>query len=143
MANEQKEDPRAALATLIAGRSDDEITAGISAQGTDTVLGSVFDGMAAAFRPDAAKNATAVIQYDVTTPQGTHSYQLNVADGKCTAAKGVSTPARVTLALSLPNFMRLVAGQLNGQEAFMSGKLKLAGDMGIAMVMQGWFQPRV
>ena len=141
MANETQ-DPRAALASMITGRSDDEIVAGVTAQGTDTVLGSIFDGMALAFRPDIAKNASAVIQYDVVTPEGPRSYQLNVADGKCTAQKGVAVPARVTLTLSLANFLRLVSGTLNGQEAFMSGKLKLAGDMGVAMVMQTWFQPR-
>jgi len=138
----QTEDPRAALAGLIAGRSDDEITSGVKAQGVTTVLDAVFDGMAAAFRPEAAGNGNAVIQYDVTTPDGKESYQLNVADGRCTVARGTPAPARVTLTLSLPNFLRLITGQLNGQQAFMSGQLKLAGDMSIAMVMQTWFVPR-
>ena len=94
----QNEDPRAALANLIAGRSDEEISAGIKAQGTDTVLDQIFQGMAEAFRPEAAQNANAVIQYDVATPDGPKSYQLNVGDGKCTSVRGKPAPAKVTLA---------------------------------------------
>ena len=34
----------------------------------------------------------------------------------------------------------MIAGKLNGQMAFMTGKLKLKGDMGLAMNVGGMFQ---
>jgi putative sterol carrier protein len=34
----------------------------------------------------------------------------------------------------------MVGGKLSGQMAFMSGKLKLKGDMGLAMKIGGMFQ---
>jgi len=34
----------------------------------------------------------------------------------------------------------MTAGKLNGQMAFMSGKLKLKGDMGLAMKLASLFQ---
>ncbi len=139
---EQTQDPRAALAAQIEGRSDDEIVKGIEAQGVDGVLDSCFQGMAAAFRPEVAGGQSAVVQYDVNAPSGKRSYQLRVAGGQCALAKGASEPARLTLALGLADFMRLVAGKLNGQQAFMQGKLKLQGDMTLAMVLQNWFAPR-
>ena len=37
------------------------------------------------------------------------------------------------MALSLENFMLMAEGKLDGTMAFMSGKLKIQGDMGIAM----------
>ncbi len=46
---------------------------------------------------------------------------------------------RVALTLAAPDFLRLITGKLNGVNAFMSGKLKLKGDMMLAQTMQGWF----
>ncbi|HZP41621.1 MAG TPA: SCP2 sterol-binding domain-containing protein [Candidatus Binatia bacterium] len=129
------------LAASIEGRSDDEIVKGVEAQGIDDVLGAIADGMCAAFVPAKAGGQSAVIQYDITAGGQKHTFQLKVADGKCEAIRGSGGAARVTLTLSLPDFLRLVTGKLNGMQAFMSGKLKLAGDMMFAQVMQGWFQP--
>ena len=41
--------------------------------------------------------------------------------------------AQCTMVLSLENFMEMAEGRLNGTTAFMTGKLKIQGDMGIAM----------
>ena len=128
------------LAALVEGHSDEDINAAVSKDGVDKVLGQIFDGMASAFVPEAAAGQNAIVQYDVSAPDGTHSYQLVVANGKCTVHKGAGDPARVTLGLSLPDFLRLIAGKLDGMQAFMTGKLRLAGDMMFAQVMQSWFR---
>jgi putative sterol carrier protein len=128
------------LAALIEGRSDDEINEGLKATGSESALDKVFAGMVDAFLPEKAGGQSAVIQYDVTSTEGTHSYQLKIADGKCELVKGSPESARVTLALTAPNFLRLVTGKLNGQTAFFQGKLKLAGDMMFAQTMQSWFK---
>lgn len=41
--------------------------------------------------------------------------------------------ADCTLTLSLADYARLAAGELNATVAFMTGKLKVAGDMALAM----------
>jgi len=138
---DEKQARRDALGALIEGRSDEEITRGVEAQGTDSVLSQVFAGMAEAFLPDRAAGQSAVIQYDVTASGKTHTFQLKIAGGKCEVVKGAPGPARVTLDLGCPDFLRLVTGKLNGMQLFMAGKLKLQGDMMFAQVMQGWFQP--
>ena len=127
------------LAALIEGHSDEEITAELQKQGIDKVLGEVFGAMAAAFVPANAAGQSAIVQYDVTAPDGTHSYQLKVADGKCQLQKASGEAARVTLGLALPDFLRLIAGKLDGMQAFMTGKLRLSGDMMFAQTMQTWF----
>jgi alkyl sulfatase BDS1-like metallo-beta-lactamase superfamily hydrolase len=127
------------LAAMIEGKSDDEITAGVAERGTEKVLGQILDFMAGRFQPERAGNQTAVIGWDITSPEGTHSYQLNVADGTCTVVPGNAEPARVTLSMTLPDFLRFLTGQLDGMQAFMTGKLKLVGDMMFAQSMQAWF----
>jgi len=128
------------LRKLLEGRSDDEINAGLKQSGTEAALDKVFQGMVEAFIAEKAGGQSAVIQYDVTGPDGKHSYQLKVAGGKASLSKGTPESARVTLALAAPDFLRLVTGKLNGQTAFFQGKLKLSGDMMFAQTMQSWFK---
>jgi putative sterol carrier protein len=127
------------LAALIEGHSDDEINTAIKNLGYDAVLGQIFSEMQTRFLPEKAAGRNAVIQYDINTPEGPETYQVVVADGACTTGKGGDREATVTLALALPDFLRLISGKLNGVQAFMSGKLKIRGDMMLAQTMQGWF----
>jgi putative sterol carrier protein len=127
------------LASMLEGRSDDEVNSFVKEAGYDAVLGQVFSGMQARFLPDKAADHNAVIQYDINTPDGAESYQAVVAYGTCTVGKGTDADPSVTLVLSLPDFLRLISGQLNGVQAFMSGKLKIRGDMMLAQTMQAWF----
>jgi putative sterol carrier protein len=131
---------RQELAATLEGRSDEEIIKGVEAQGVDVVLDQIFAGMCEAFLAEKAGTQSAVVQYDVTASGKTYTYQLKVADGKCELVKGTGGPAKTTLNLNAADFLRLVTGKLNGMQAFMSGKLKLGGDMMFAQVMQGWFR---
>ncbi len=45
--------------------------------------------------------------------------------------------ADCTLKISMDDFIAMSQGELDGTSAFMSGKLKIEGDMGIAMKLQG------
>jgi putative sterol carrier protein len=130
---------REELAAMIEGKSDDEVNAGVAALGTEKVLTQIFEGWAERFSPDRAGGQSAVIGFDITSPEGTHQYQLKVADGTCQAVSGAPDPARVTLGLDVPDLLRLVTGKLDGMQAFMTGKLKLSGDMMFAQSMQAWF----
>ena len=130
---------REELAAMIEGKSDDEINAGVAEMGTEKVLGQIFEYMAGRSQPERAGGQSAVIGWDITSPDGTHSYQLKVADGACTPTQGNAEPARVTLGMALPDFLRFLTGQLDGMQAFMTGKLKLSGDMMFAQSMQAWF----
>jgi len=127
------------LVGLIEGKSDEEIVALIKDLGADTFFGGLFVEMAKRFLPDKAVGKNAVIQYDIAMPDATQIHQVVIAGGACTTSPGAGQEASVTLALSAPDFLRLVSGKLNGMSAFMSGKLKLKGDMMLAQTMQGWF----
>jgi sterol carrier protein 2 len=42
--------------------------------------------------------------------------------------------------MTAQDYVDRITGKLNGQMAFMSGKLKISGDMGLAMKMQNLFK---
>jgi len=98
-----------------------------------------FDAMAGRFRPDKAAGVNATIQYDISGDQG-GSWHAVIKDGTCTVNAGQATSPNLTLGMSAQDWLDMVGGKLSGQMAFMSGKLKLKGDMGLAMKIGGLFQ---
>ena len=61
-------------------------------------------------------------------------WTLDLKNGSGAVSKGATDlTADVTLIISDKNFVELTQGHLNPQEAFMGGKLKLKGNMALAM----------
>jgi putative sterol carrier protein len=65
------------------------------------------------------------------TNGGTWSLDLTVPGGK--VSEGSTGKANCTITMEDENFVKLISGQLNPQMAFMTGKLKVAGNMGLAL----------
>ena len=97
-----------------------------------------FDGMPSKFRPDKAAGVNATIQYDITGDQG-GTWHAVIKDGACTVNSGPAASPNLTLTMSSQDWLDMIGGKLAGQMAFMSGKLKLKGDMGLAMKVGGMF----
>ena len=134
----QQLDP-AQLAEVVKEMSDEELAEQIKNLGTDEVLKGIFDGMQQAFNADKAAGTEATLQYDINTDDGQKQWKVEIANGTCTTSEGAAADPRLTLEVALVDFIRLIFGQAQGQQLFMSGKLKLKGDMMFAMQMQTFF----
>ena len=55
--------------------------------------------------------------------------------------EGAHASPNITITMASKDYLDLVNGKLNGQMAFMSGKLKIKGDMSLAMKLQSLFKP--
>lgn len=122
------DDARKILEESVKGKTDEEIMGFVETMGgSETVLTMVFEGMKAAINPEKAQDA--VIGFELTENGTTHAFTVTVQGGTAAYEKAAPTDARVTLGLSVPDYLRLVAGELDGIQAFMQGKLKLQGDM--------------
>jgi putative sterol carrier protein len=129
------------LTAAVDSMSDEQLAEATRRQegGADRVLDQVFEGMRQAFDPAKAAGQAAVVQYEIAAPDGPRSYVMRIAGGQCRIERGAAADPRVTLKLGLADFLRLVAGRLNGMQAFMSGKLKVSGDLFFAQTYQAWF----
>ena len=45
----------------------------------------------------------------------------------------------MSIKMGVADFVRLITGKLNGMQAFMTGKLKVGGDLFFAQTFQSWF----
>lgn len=97
-----------------------------------------FDAMASRFQPSKAPGMNATIQYDITGDQG-GTWHAVIKDGTCAVNSGAAATPNLTLSMSSQDWLDMIGGKLSGQMAFMSGKLKLKGDMGLAMKVGSLF----
>ena len=139
MADQQQQPSPEELAELVKGLSDEELRESIKNLGIDEVVRNIFEQMPASFLPEKAAGVNSTIQYNLDTEDGAKTWTVAFADGTCTTSEGPASDPRLTLNLDLIDFVRLIFNQAEGTQLFMSGKLKLQGDMMFAMQMQGFF----
>ncbi|MFC6887109.1 MULTISPECIES: SCP2 sterol-binding domain-containing protein [Actinomadura] len=125
---------------LAADGVDDEVITQFAAEiGVDAVLDRIFGLMGTRFVPEKAGKDGGAVQWNIGTPDGTRTYRLVIADGRAEGGRGAPERAKVVLGMTLPNLLRLCAGELNGVTGVMTGKIKISGDMMFGAKMQGWF----
>lgn len=139
MSDQPQVDP-AQLAEAIKDMSDEELAVALKKMGTDDTLRNIFEGMRDSFKPEAAKDVNATVQYDITTDDGVKQWSVTFADGTCTVTDSPAADPRLTLSLGLVDFVRLIFNQAQAPQLFMGGKLKLQGDMMWGMQMQNYFE---
>jgi putative sterol carrier protein len=88
-----------------------------------------------AAKPDVVSKINAVYQFNISGPGGgSWVVDCTTQGGKIEA--GATENAKCTVAATEQDFLNIMNGKLNPQMAFMSGKLKIQGDMGLAMKLQ-------
>lgn len=90
---------------------------------------------------NAIGDAELGIQFTTTdAPDGDVSYYLKTGGGNATLALGTLEGADVTVAQGYDTATAISKGELNTQSAFMTGKLKVSGNLAKLMMHQGAIQ---
>jgi putative sterol carrier protein len=100
-------------------------------------ISEVFAAMRDRVTANPAKIATfsASYQFDLTGDDA-GTYHAYFDNGAVDIGEGATVAAACTVTMASSDFIALVEGKLNATSAFMSGKLKIKGDMGMAMKLQ-------
>jgi putative sterol carrier protein len=71
--------------------------------------------------------------------EGAGQWTVKVEDGGVSVHDGLEDGTDCTISASQEIFQKIIAGEQNPTSAYMTGKLKLKGDMGAAMKLQKLF----
>jgi putative sterol carrier protein len=97
-----------------------------------------FDALPSRFHAASAEGVTAVYQFDLSGNEG-GQYQLHIADQTCRVSSGLHPSPDVTLRMMGEDCVAILDGRLSGVSAFLSGRLKMEGDLGLAMKLAAFF----
>ncbi len=88
------------------------------------------------FNADASKGMTEVFQFNIAD-EG--EYYIEINDGTCNIGTGEHDDPSVTLKMNKDTLKGLLAGEVNGMTAFMTGKVKAEGNMMLATKLNSLF----
>jgi putative sterol carrier protein len=108
---------------------------------SEITVRELMDRMPRAFLPEKAGDLDKVIQYHLTGEEG-GDWIITIQDGQCTVAEGIAEKPDMTLTADAQDYKDVILGKLNGMQAFMTGKIKLAGDLNLAMKLTDYFKLR-
>jgi len=102
-------------------------------------VADLMSKMPGAFIPEKAAGLDAVIQFKFTGSEAGDWYAV-IKDGKVDVSQGTHASPKMTLTADSSDYVRIFTGELDGMQAFMQGKLKLAGDLNLAMKLTQMFK---
>ena len=126
------------FARTISKTPDDQLHEAMQSPMREQIIGEIFKRMEEHYRGGAQ---AAVIHWRITgRADGTEDvWEAVVAEGACSTSPEPTSEPRVTLRMDGVNFLKLVSGNASGPMMFMTGKLKIEGDLMFSAQIQSMF----
>lgn len=102
-------------------------------------ISQLMEKMPNAFIAEKGAGLDVAIQFKFTGNEAGEWYAV-VKDGKVTVTNGTHASPKMTLTADSSDFVKIFTGELDGMQAYMQGKIKLAGDLGLAMKLTQMFK---
>ncbi len=90
--------------------------------------------------PEQAQGVTANIQFDFSLDGG-GCYAVSIHDGRCEVHEGRIDQPDATLLTSQATYIAIAEGRTNAMNAFMTGQLRVSGNLPLMLKMQTMFDP--
>lgn len=101
-------------------------------------VAKIFPAMVERLIPEKAAGVNAAIQFDLSGDNG-GQYWLRIDDGTAATGVGSVDEPEMTVKASADDYYEMAVGAINPLQAFMSGRVKIQGDMGLAMKFVAMF----
>jgi putative sterol carrier protein len=133
------------FAKLMAEASDEQIGEIVNGPTRKQVLDEIFSRMADHVDAASARGVDAVVHFKILDrPEslggGYDHYEVVFADGTCVASDEIERKPNVTIRVGPVQFLKLASGQASGPTLFLTGKLRLEGDVMLASRLTGFFR---
>ena len=106
---------------------------------TEITIKELMGRMPRAFMPDRAVGVDTVIQYHLSGAEAS-DWIITIKDGACTVEEGSAPAPKMTLTADSQDYKDIITGKQNAMTSFMQGKVKLAGDLNLAMKLTSFFK---
>jgi putative sterol carrier protein len=90
------------------------------------------------FKADKAGDMNATVQFDLAGEGGGQWY-ATINQGACTVTEGATANPQATIRMAASDYVDMTTGKLNPMTAFMTGKVKVEGDLATVMKFQTLF----
>ncbi|HEX2087230.1 MAG TPA: SCP2 sterol-binding domain-containing protein [Solirubrobacteraceae bacterium] len=131
----------AAFARVVRDATPEQLAAGMAAN-RELILAEVFRQMPEHLDAGVAAGIDAVVEWRIEgRDDGGHdAWQVTVRGGRATVERGTPAEAHVVLAIGAVDFLRLIAGVEEGPLLFMHGRLRVEGDLVLAVQLPQVFR---
>jgi putative sterol carrier protein len=112
-------------------------------QGRKLILDEIFKRMGEHVEPSQVEGVDAVVHFRITDAPGggLDVYEVVIGGGRVAVSSDPTTEKpRVAIQTGPVHFLKLVTGQQSGPVMFMTGKLKLEGDVMFASRLTSFFR---
>ena len=131
----------ARFSEIVNAASDRELEEVLASEYRERVLDEIFGQMPERLKPDKAQGVEALIHWRIGRPGGGDDvYEVAIRDGACTVAKAPSGDPRVTFRIQAAAFLRLISGSTSGMKLVLGRKMRVEGDMQLAMRIERLFE---
>jgi putative sterol carrier protein len=133
------------FAKLVAEASNDQLDELVNGPNRKQVLDEIFSRMAEHVEPARARGTDAVVHFKILDRPddqggGYDHYEVVFEDGSCTASDDPKSDPQVTVKVRPVDFLKLASNQASGPTLFITGKLKLEGDVMLASRLTSFFR---
>jgi putative sterol carrier protein len=105
-------------------------------------IADLMGKMPGALIPEKATGVDAVVHFKFTGAEP-GEWNAVIKEGKCEVAQGIPHfKPTMTLTADSAEYIKIFTGELDGMQAFMQGKIKLGGDLNLAMKLMQMFKIR-
>lgn len=101
-------------------------------------IAQIFENMPKQFDASKAGNLNTSVLFDLSGDGG-GQWTVVVANGECTVNQGVEGAPSATIKMAAGDYADMTSGKLNPMTAFMTGKIKVEGDLSAVMKVQSIF----
>jgi len=102
----------------------------------DPSISEFMARMASAFAPEKAVDIDADIQFKVSGVQAAN-WNVTIKDARCTVSQGTAPASKLTVSADSADFLKIFSGDLDVMQVIMQSRLKVTGDMSLAMKLMG------